>query len=43
MLVLASLDLGFATLDALSGFVVVWLHSMPIRPSLDVNTWDALP
>ena len=37
MLVLASLVHGFATLDALSGFVVVWLRPMPIRPCLDVT------
>ena len=43
MLVLASLVLGFATLDALSGFVVVWLHLTPIRPHLDVTIWDASP
>jgi len=43
MLMLASLVLGFATLDALSGRVVVWLHSTPMRPCLDVTTWDALP
>ena len=38
---LASLVLGFATLDALSGFVVVWLHTTPLRPSLGVFNWDA--
>ena len=43
MLVLAFLVLGFAALDALSGHVVVWLHSTPMRPCLDVTTWDALP
>ena len=43
MLVIAFLVLGFATLDALSGLVVVWLHPMPMRPCLDVTTWDALP
>ena len=43
MLVLASLVLGFGMLDAFSGFVVVWLHSMPMRPCLDVTTWDASP
>ena len=43
MLVLASLVLGFATLDALSGFVVLWLHLMPMRPCLDVTIWDASP
>ena len=34
MLVLASLVLGFAMLDALSEFVVVWLHLTPVRPFL---------
>ena len=43
MLVIAFLVLGFATLDALSGLVVVWLHPMPMTPCLDVTTWDALP
>ena len=43
MLVLASLVLGFATFDALSGYVVVWLHSTPGRPCLDVTTWEAFP
>ena len=38
---LASLDLGFSTLDALSEFVVVWLHPTPTRPCLDVTIWDA--
>ena len=41
MLVLASLVLGFATFDALSGYVVVWLHLMLRRPCLDVTTWEA--
>ena len=41
MLVLASLVLSFATLDALSGFVVVWLHPTPMRLCSDVTTWDA--
>ena len=36
---LAFLDLGFAMLSALSGLVVVWLHSMPMRPCLDVTNW----
>ena len=40
-LVLTSIALGFAMFDTLSGFVVVWLHSMPTRPCLDVTTWDA--
>ena len=43
MLVLASLVLGFTMLDALSEFVVVWLHPMPMRPCLDVTIWDASP
>ena len=43
ILVIASLVLGFATLDALSGFVVVWLHPTPVRPCLDVTIWDASP
>ena len=43
MLVLASLVLGFATLDALSGFMVVWLHPMPMRSCLDVTTWNVSP
>ena len=37
LLVLASLVLGFAMLDALSGFVVVWLHPSPMRLCLDVT------
>ena len=43
MLVLASLVLGFATLDALSRYVVIWLHPMPMRPCLDVTIWKASP
>ena len=43
MLVLASLVLGFATLDALSGFVVVWLHPMPMKPCSNVTIWDTSP
>ena len=43
VLVLASLVLGFATLDALSRFVVMWLHPKPMRPCLDVTTRDASP
>ena len=43
MLVLASLVLGFAMIDALSWPVVVWLHPMPMRPCLDATTWDASP
>ena len=38
ILVLASLVLGFATLDAHRGFVVMWLHPMPMRPRLGVTT-----
>ena len=38
MPVLASVLLGFAMLDTLSGFVVVWLHSIPMRPCLGVTT-----
>ena len=37
MLVIAFLVLGFATLDAINRFVVVWLHSMPMRPYSDVT------
>ena len=37
MLVLASLVLGFAMLDALHGLDLVWLHSMSMRPCLDVT------
>ena len=40
---LASLDLGFAMLDALSGFEVVWLYLTPMRPCLDVTIQDASP
>ena len=43
MLVLASLVQGFATLNALSGFVVVRLYLTPMRPCLDVTIWDASP
>ena len=43
MLMLASLVLGFATLDAFRWFVVVWLHPTPTRPHLGVTTWDASP
>ena len=43
MLVLASLVLGFTTLDAFSGFMVVWLHLTPMRHCLDVTIWDASP
>ena len=41
MLVLTSLVLGFATFDAFSGYMVVWLHSTLRRPCLDVTTWEA--
>ena len=41
MLVLASLVLGFAMLNALSGFVVVWLRPTPMRPCLGVTTSEA--
>ena len=41
MLVLTSLVLGFATLDALSRHVVMWLHSTPVRSYLDATTQDA--
>ena len=37
MLALASLVIGFATLDAHSVFVAVWLHLTPMRPCLDVT------
>ena len=43
MLVLASFVLGFAMFDTLSGFVVMWLHLTPMRPCLDVTTWNASP
>ena len=43
MPVLASLVLSLAMLDALSRFVVVWLHLTPMRPCLDVTIWDASP
>ena len=43
MLVLASLVLGFAIFDALSRFVVVWLHLTPTRSCLGVTIWDASP
>ena len=38
MLALASLFLGFATLDALSKYMVMWLHLTPMRPCLDATT-----
>ena len=37
MLVLASLVIGCATFNALSGFVVVWLHSTSLRSCLNVT------
>ena len=43
MLVLTSLVPGFVTLDSLSKFVVVWLHTTPLRHCLDVTTWKASP
>ena len=41
MLVLASIVLGFTMLDALSRFVVVWLHLMATKLCLGVTPWDA--
>ena len=41
MPVLTSPVLGFATLNALSGFVVVQLCPMPMGPYLDVTIRDA--
>ena len=43
MLVLASLILGFSMLDALRKLDLVLLHTMPIRPCLDVTIWEASP
>ena len=43
MLVLVTLVLGFARLDTLSGFVVMWLYPMSMWPYLDVTIRDALP
>ena len=43
MLVITSIFLGFTMLDALCGFVVVWLLPTPMRPCLDVTIWDASP
>ena len=43
MHMIAFLILGFATLDALSGLVVMWLHPTSMRPCLDVTTWNASP
>ena len=41
MLVLASLVLGFAMLNALCRLDLVWLHLMPMKPCLDVTIWKA--
>ena len=41
MLMLASLVLGFATLNALNGFMAVWLYLTPTRPFLDLTIWEA--
>ena len=43
MIVLASLVLGFAMLDALCGLDPIWLHPTPMRPCLGVTTWDPSP
>ena len=43
ILMLAILVLGFATLDALNGFMAVWLQLTPARPFLDVIIWEASP
>ena len=43
MIVLASLVLGFAMLDALCGLDLIWLHPTPMRPCLGVITWDPSP
>ena len=43
MLMLAFLVLGFTMLDALCGLDLVWLHSTPIRPCLDVTIWEVSP
>ena len=43
MLVLVSLVLGFAMLDALRGLDLVWLHPTAMRPCLDVTIWEASP
>ena len=36
---LASPVQDFAMLDTISGFVVLWLHSMPLKPCLDITIW----
>ena len=41
MLVLASLVLGFAMLNAFHRLDLVWLHPTPMRPCLDVTIWEA--
>jgi len=41
MLVLASLVLGFAMLNAFGRLDLVWLHPTPMRPCLDVTIWEA--
>ena len=43
MLMLVFLVLGFAMLDALSEFLVAWLHSTSMRHFLDETIWDASP
>ena len=43
MPVLAFLVLGFAMLNALHVYMVVWLRPMLMRPCLDVTIRDALP
>ena len=43
MLVLASLVLGFAMLNALYRLDHVWLHPTSVRPCLDVTIWEASP
>ena len=34
-------SLGFTTLDALSEFMVVWLHLTPMRPCFYATIWVA--
>ena len=41
MLVLASIVLGFAMLNAFHRLDLVWLHPTPMRPCLDVTIWEA--
>ena len=41
MLVLASLVLGIAMLDALHRLDLVWSHLTPMSPCLDVTIWEA--